>query len=102
MLKADIRSRTPKEELNDYLKDPITISDPLSWWKTYECKFPRLSKLVKNYLAVPTTSVPSERIFSAAGITVTKLRASLDRSTVDQIIFLTQKQLLKLGYLFPP
>ena len=76
-----------EEELNDYLKEPVKIADPLSWWKTYEGKFPKLSNLAKNYLAVPVTSVPSERIFLAAGITVAKLKASLAELQLARLFF---------------
>jgi hypothetical protein len=35
-----------------------------------EARFPVISKVARKYLAVPATSVPRERIFSAAGILV--------------------------------
>ena len=49
-------------------------------------KFPRFGKLAKKCLAVSATSIPSERTFSTAGLTVTKL----DAGKVDQIVFLTR------------
>ena len=55
--------------------DPDT--DSLAWWKDNSDKYSRLSVLVRRYLAVPAISVPSERIFSAAGLIVTKLRHCL-------------------------
>ena len=36
------------------------------------------------------TSVPPERTFSTAGLTITKLRANLDAGSVDQIVFLNK------------
>ena len=42
--------------------------DPISWWKVKQNVYPRLSKLAKKYLACPSTIVPSERIFSNAGL----------------------------------
>jgi hypothetical protein len=60
--------------------DPDT--DSLAWWKDNSDKYSRLSVLARRYLAVP-----SERIFSAAGLIVTKLRNRLSSSCIDQIIF---------------
>ena len=83
-------------EFKEYLLEPVRVSNPLEWWVQYEHKFPKISKLAQTYLAIPATSVPSERTFSAAGLTVTKLRASLDPDTVDKIIFLKKCQKIKV------
>ena len=44
-------------------------------------------------LAVPATSVPSEKMFSSAGLIVTKLRNKLSSEVVDQIIFLNKNKI---------
>ena len=76
------------EELNQYMaeKQVPRKSSPLSWWKENEHKYPRLSKVTQEILGIPATSTPSERIFSTAGLTVTKLRNSIKPSNVDALI----------------
>jgi hypothetical protein len=81
---------SPESELEKYLAEPVRLPCPLSWWKLHQWKFQRLSKLARIYLAVPATSIPSERTFSTAGQTVTKLRSSLDPETVDQLLFINR------------
>ena len=44
--------------------------------------------MARRYLCVPATSAPSERLFSAAGLTIAKDRASLNPETADALIFL--------------
>ena len=61
--------------------------DPLAWWRQHETHLPRLAKLAKKYLAVPATSVPSERVFSKAGQLVSARRANLNPKNVDMILF---------------
>ena len=39
-------------ELERYLALPLTQSDPLSWWYQYASKFPILSKMAHNYIAI--------------------------------------------------
>ena len=76
------------QEYESYIKEPVRMHNPLEWWRCNANRFPKQSKLAKAYLCIPATEVPSERAFSVAGLTVTKLRASLDCELVDEIIFL--------------
>ncbi|RXN24549.1 zinc finger BED domain-containing 1-like protein [Labeo rohita] len=58
-------SNTIKEEVASYSL-PVDGGNPLAWWKHNECKYPHIAKMARHYLAVPATSVPSERVFSTA------------------------------------
>eukprot|EP00743_Colponemidia_sp_Colp-15_P005786 GILK01006218.1.p1 GENE.GILK01006218.1~~GILK01006218.1.p1 ORF type:complete len:847 (+),score=91.20 GILK01006218.1:36-2543(+) len=58
----------------------------LQWWADRERLFPRLTKIAKVLLAIPASSAPSERVFSAAGLLLTPDRTSLSPLLVDQLI----------------
>lgn len=79
-------------EVKNFLSDsPIGLEmSPVDWWKLNASRFPRLANLAKQYLCIPGTSVPSERVFSAAGLTVNRLRTSLTPDHVDMLIFLNK------------
>ena len=47
---------------------PVDEDYPLMFYCYYGKKFPELSKLAKQILCVPVTSVPSENLFSVTGI----------------------------------
>ncbi|CAG2185495.1 unnamed protein product [Mytilus edulis] len=68
------RKRNPSgisvsSEMDDYLSDNcIDMSkDPLLYWHSNCQRLPRLAKLAVQYLAIPATSAPVERLFSTAG-----------------------------------
>ena len=91
MLAPDLTHDQPsshEQELELYIAEPEHVLDPLLWWRNNEHKFPNLSKFAKAFLCVPATEVPSESSFSAAGATVTKLRASLSGDNVDKLKFI--------------
>ena len=67
-----------------------TSRDPLDWWKQNSDRFPLLSVLVRKYLCICGTSVPSERAFSSGGYTVDPHRARLLPSNVNMLIFLSK------------
>lgn len=77
--------RTCREELEEYLfeKAVLRATNPLTWWNDNQHRFPRLAKVAQSLLNVPATSTPAERVFSVAGLTVTKLRSCLKPSNVD-------------------
>lgn len=62
--------------------------NPLSWWSSQKDKLPLLSKLARRVLCIPATSAPSERVFSAAGLTIANRRASLNAENAAALIFL--------------
>jgi hypothetical protein len=63
-------------------------SNPLSWWKSHQKKFPHIAVLARQWLCVPATSAPSERVFSAAGLTIARDRARLTPHNAEALIFL--------------
>ena len=63
-------------------------TNQLHWWARSAAGLPHLSVLAKQFLCIPSTSAPSERVFSAAGLTITKSRASLHPDNASDLIFL--------------
>lgn len=65
--------RSCQKKLQKYLAEDLLNIDenPLKWWKNIRFRFPVLSKHAKKFLCIPATSVPSERLFSAAGDIIT-------------------------------
>lgn len=80
-----------EREVDRYLQEEHQISqgaDPLKWWAGKECMYPNISQIAKFILSIPASSVPSERIFSLAGLIVSKKRTQLSPENVDLLIFL--------------
>lgn len=79
-------------EIKNYRSEPALnlAQSPLHWWKVNEDKYPLLATFAKYILAIPATSVASERVFSTAGDIVTAQRATLQSNNVDMLIFLAK------------
>ena len=79
-------------EVDSYLKEhPLSPDEnALEWWSNNEGHYPTVSKLARMYLIVPATSVPSERIFSTAGLIVNQHRNCIKADNVDMLIFLNR------------
>lgn len=76
-------------ELNAYLgeNDLELDKDPLEYWRLNGARFPVLRRIALHVLAIPGTSVPSERLFSKAGQIINTKRANLNSKLADKLIF---------------
>ena len=85
-------SFTTDDEIDMYLqlKPPGRSTNIFEWWKVNEARFPNISKLAKCMLCVPATSTAAERVFSAAGTTISKKRNCLKPENVNKILFLNK------------
>ena len=63
-------------------------ADPLKHWKLKSRDYPLLSLVARKWLAVPASSAASERMFSSAGLTVSKKRTLLGTARVSTLVFL--------------
>ncbi|CAN0005434.1 unnamed protein product, partial [Laminaria digitata] len=59
---------------------------PFAWWDAHLSTLPLLRDLALRVLCVPASSASSEHLFSKAGLTLTKKRASLKGSRVAQLV----------------
>jgi len=95
-IRGDLIDELIDAELTLYRQEaPIAMKDnsgnynnPLSWWSQNGRRFQHLSVLASRILCVPATSAPSERVFSTAGLTISKDRARLPSQTANELIFL--------------
>ena len=74
----------PADEFKMYCDDNKRLrgSDILGWWKSNSKNYPNLSKMAKDYLAIPGTSTSSERLFSSGKHLISDTRQSLSPSTI--------------------
>lgn len=84
------------DEVNNYINEGIAnvsgVScydfDILNWWKIHQTKYPLLAQLAKFIHSIPATSAPSERLFSAAGNTVTEKRSRISPEVLHSVLLL--------------
>ncbi|CAF1279770.1 unnamed protein product [Adineta ricciae] len=74
-----------KDEILRYLNDDIT--DPMILINSTNI-YPTLSKLAMKILSIPATSAPVERVFSQSGFLFRQHRASMTRTTLQQLTML--------------
>ncbi|XP_039292708.1 zinc finger BED domain-containing protein 4-like [Nilaparvata lugens] len=77
-------------EIQRYLDEdvPERKCKPLEWWKNNAAIYPHLSEIAKEKLCTLATSVPCERIFSKAGLTITNRRNRLSENKAKILLFL--------------
>lgn len=78
------------KSIEEYLKEKRLHSsgDPLMWWRENGAKFLDLSKVAKRFLSCPPSSVPSEQLFSGAGIVYDDFHTSLLAEKAEKLLFI--------------
>ena len=90
--KLAAKEKSAMEEVHTYLSLPQSPHsspsgvefDLLEWWKTHAHMFPNLSRMARQYLALPASSAGVERLFSAAGRMHDAFRKNTKESTLEQ------------------
>lgn len=80
------------KELDDYMLEPNELenSNSFNWWSVNKARFPNVAAVARAYLAIPATSVASERMFSKCGLVVSDRRSKISPLHTEQIVFVSQ------------
>ncbi|KAL2941002.1 putative AC transposase [Bienertia sinuspersici] len=80
-----------ESSVDSYLNSPLVPRNTesfniLEFWKSQASTFPVISRMAKDVLAVPITSVASESSFSMGGRVLTKYRSALRTDNVEAFV----------------
>ncbi|CAN6699776.1 unnamed protein product [Malus baccata var. baccata] len=83
-------SQQMKSELDQYLDESLLPRvhdfDVLGWWKLNKMKYPTLSKMARDILSIPVSTVPSDCVFDTTVKEMDQYRTSLRPETVEALI----------------
>ncbi|KAL2929727.1 Zinc finger BED domain-containing protein DAYSLEEPER [Bienertia sinuspersici] len=83
-------SQQMKSELDQYLEESllprIQDFDVLGWWKLNKLKYPTLSKMARDILSVPLSTVPVDSVFDTSVKEMDSYRCSLRPETLEALI----------------
>ncbi|KAK4853994.1 hypothetical protein QYF36_017430 [Acer negundo] len=83
-------SHQMKSELDQYLEESLLPRvqdfDVLGWWKLNKMKYPTLSKMARDILSIPVSSVGSDSVFDTVSKEMDQYRSSLRPETVEALI----------------
>ena len=88
----DVDVDSVEAELNAHtrVKQVPLDTDPLMWCKQHVQEFPRLARMTRQHLAVPSTSPSPERLFSSVGLVKSDLRGRLLDNTLIDVMWVKQ------------
>nr|GEW70397.1 hypothetical protein [Tanacetum cinerariifolium] len=89
-IKSESGLQESKTELDRYLNEDVEDEsdkfDILNWWKVNSPRFPVLSLLARDVLAIPISTGVSESVFSTGGRVLDAFRSSLNPPVVESLI----------------
>ncbi|KAL6540733.1 hypothetical protein OROMI_024616 [Orobanche minor] len=81
-----------KSELESYLEEPklprMGDLNVLEYWKGHQGRFPIVSQMARDILAIPISTVASESVFSVGGRVLDAYRSSLKPETAEVLVCL--------------
>nr|KAJ0207004.1 hypothetical protein LSAT_V11C500266680 [Lactuca sativa] len=90
MAMGSSETNTRKTELDKYLgedREPMDLHfDILTWWKVQRCRYPIFSKMARDILAIPVSTVASESAFSTGGRVLDCFRTALTPRMVEALV----------------
>ncbi|WVZ62893.1 hypothetical protein U9M48_012585 [Paspalum notatum var. saurae] len=85
-----IGMRASKSEIDEYLEEKAEVDregfDVLAWWKSNAQKYPILSTMARDFLAIPLSTVSSEAAFSCSGRILGDHRSSLAPEMLEALV----------------
>ena len=84
-------AQAPKAKIDTYFEEPLHPDnvedfDILAWWKCTSDKFPVLSSMVRDFLAIFLSTVSSESAFSLGGRILGERRSSLAPEMLQALV----------------
>nr|XP_016466018.1 PREDICTED: zinc finger BED domain-containing protein DAYSLEEPER-like [Nicotiana tabacum]XP_016466019.1 PREDICTED: zinc finger BED domain-containing protein DAYSLEEPER-like [Nicotiana tabacum] len=83
-------SQQSRSELDQYLEESLLPRvhefDVVGWWKLNRMKYPTLSKMARDILSVPVSTVTADSVFCTVGKEMDQYRCSLRPETVEALI----------------
>ncbi|XP_077239785.1 zinc finger BED domain-containing protein RICESLEEPER 2-like [Tasmannia lanceolata] len=84
--KNNVRSSSELEQYLEEKNHPTDDLDILSWWKINSSKYPQLSHMARDILAIPVSTVASESAFSTGGRVLDNYRSLLSPGVVQALV----------------
>lgn len=91
---------TAADELSQYLAEPPApiSTDALEWWRGHSSRYPRLSLMARDFLAIQGTSMDPEELFTSKGDNIHKQQYCLPLSSMQATMCV--KSWMQSGYHF--
>ena len=84
-------SSNSADEFEQFLSEPLVdykAGSPFKWWHENKARFPILAQVARRFLSGTATSVPSERLFSQAGILYEEHRNRILPENAETLLFI--------------
>jgi len=88
-------------EITQYLKEDLDLegTDILMYWSKGRKSYPMLSEIARMFLSIPATSASSKRVFSKGRRIISWQQASLNPSSVEELLCVKEWSRLSGGFI---